>query len=71
MEIPTKVVRYFLGMTGLFDAPTFLYKSPISRSADESRYAQNVNLRANTSPRGKGLARNFAIFRVIHFPRRL
>ena len=26
MEIPTKVVRYFLGMTMLFDALTFLYK---------------------------------------------
>ena len=26
MEIPTKVVRYFLGMTVLFDAPSFLHK---------------------------------------------
>ena len=48
MEIPTKVVRYFLGMTMLFDARSFLCKfrfvAPQNDTERVVLHAVNLNL---------------------------
>ena len=59
MEIPTKVVRYFLGMTMLFDARFFLDKFPICRAAELSRQAQAAAVRLPHLPSFLGKNKKF------------
>ena len=48
MEIPTKVVRYFLGMTVLFGARTSLFKFQfIEPQTDTERYPKAERLQTN------------------------